>query len=192
MIEISPFIAAISTVIAAIFLWKVVWGIPLISGYGVGQRKDNNMPELFTEDKVRAPMPQKEVIIVSGTLHRSHWNQKPWIQWLEKIYKEKNMTTKVVTGPDNDRESKDAIKKLVEEGAIELRNLEEKETMHFFIIDGDWAHIEEKHIGDEIPDGIRVKHLFSGPRKELLRRFEILWNKAKPVTTENVENIFAS
>ena len=48
MIEILPFIAALSTVIAAIFIWKVVWGIPLISGYGVGQRKCK-ITDLFKE-----------------------------------------------------------------------------------------------------------------------------------------------
>lgn len=193
MIEIPPFIAALFTVIVAMVLWIVVLGIPFISGYGVGQRKYNSMKKLFTETKEKVPTPQKEVIIVSGNLHSEHWTQKPWIQWLEKVHKEKNITTKVVTGPPpNDRESRDAIKKLVEEGAIELKSLEERETMHFFIIDENWAHIEEKHIGPDIPEGIRVKHLFPGPRKELHRRFEMLWNKAKPVTSENVGNIFAS
>ena len=48
MIEISPFIAALSTVIAAIFFWKVVLGMPLISGYGVGQRKCK-ITDLFKE-----------------------------------------------------------------------------------------------------------------------------------------------
>ena len=192
IIEISPIIAALSTVIAAIVLWKVVFGIPLISGYGVGQRKDNNMKELITEDKVGVPMPQREVIIVSGNLHSGHWSKKPWIQWLEKIHKEQNINIKVITGPDNDKASMNMIKKLVDGGAIELKNIERRETMHFFIIDEDWAHIEKKHIGPEIPGGIRVKHLFPGPRRELCGRFEKLWKEAKPVTPKNIESIFAS
>lgn len=84
------------------------------------------------------------------------------------------------------------IKELLEKGAIELKKLENKETMHFFIIDEDWAHIEEKHTGPKIPKGIRVEHLFPGTRIKMLRRFEMLWNKAKPVTLENIENIFTS
>lgn len=48
MIEISPFIVAISTVIFAAFIWKVVLGIPFISGYGVGQRKCK-ITDLFKE-----------------------------------------------------------------------------------------------------------------------------------------------
>ena len=39
MIEIPPSIAAIFVVILAIFLWRVVFGIPFIYAYGVGQRK---------------------------------------------------------------------------------------------------------------------------------------------------------
>lgn len=89
-----PVIAAVFTVILAGILWKVVLGIPLISGYGVGQRGDNNMENLFTEDVEKVPTPQRAVIIVSGNLHRGHWTQEPWIRWLEKVHKEKDITTK--------------------------------------------------------------------------------------------------
>lgn len=44
-------IAALSTVIAAIVLWKVVFGIPLTSGYGVGQRKTEGVHTLFMTKK---------------------------------------------------------------------------------------------------------------------------------------------
>lgn len=192
LIELLPIIAAILTVIFAGILWKVVLGISFISGYGVGQRGDNNMEKLFIGDVEKVPMPQRAVIIVSGTLHRDHWTQESWIHWLEKAHKEKGITTKIVTGPHNDKESMDRIKELLKKEAIELKTLENKETMHFLIIDEDWAHIEEKHTGSEIPNGIRVEHLFPGPRIKMLRRFEMLWNKAKPVTLENLENIFTS
>ena len=192
IIEMLPIIAAILTVIFAGILWKVVLGISFISGYGVGQRGDNNMEKLFIGDVEKVPTPQRAVVVVSGNLHRDHWTQESWIRWLEKVHKEKNITTKIVTGPRNDKESMGMIKELLEKGAIELKKLENKETMHFLIIDEDWAHIEEKHIGPKIPNGIRVEHLFPGPRIKMLRRFEMLWNKAKPITLENLENSFTS
>jgi hypothetical protein len=198
---LMPFIIATAVVTLAAILWKVVFGISFISGYGVGQKGGNNLKTLFTEDKKKVPIhqrdnivptPQREVIIVSGSLHSEHWTQDSWIQWLEMVHEKKDITPKVVTGPHNDKESKDRIKELLEKGAIELKKLENKETKHFFIIDKDWAHIEEKHTGPEIPGGIRVKHLYPGSRKELCGKFEMLWNKAKPVTLDNIENIFNS
>ena len=66
MIEITPFIAALSTVIVAIVLWKGVFGIPLISGYGVGQRKTKGLHTLF--------MTKKE--LMKYKKHGKHWRIK--------------------------------------------------------------------------------------------------------------------
>lgn len=191
MSEMLPFIVAILTVIFAGILWRFVFRIPFVSGYGVGQRSDNSVELLFKEHKERVPAPQREVIHLCGTLNSKLWKQNSWIQWLNNI-KEKEVPARVITGPNVDVESKEIVKEMIAKKAIELRILEKSEEMHLLIIDKDWAHIEESHIGRKIPKGLCVKHLFPGTQRGLYEKFEKLWNKAKPVAIENIENIFTS
>ncbi len=86
--------------------------------------------------------------------------------------------------------SKEIVKEMIDKKAIELRILEEREEMHLLIIDKDWAHIEESHVGSKIPKGLCVKHLFPGTQRGLCEKFEALWNVANPVTLENIDNVF--
>jgi hypothetical protein len=186
----EPFVVAILTVIVAGILWKFVFRIPFVSGYGVGQRSDNSVESLFKEHKERVPAPQREVIHLCGSLNSKLWKQDSWIQWLNDVKEKAEITTRVIAGPRVDTQSKDIIKEMIDKNAIELRILEKREEMHLLIVDRDWAHIEECHVGRKIPKGLCVKHLFPGAQRVLYEKFEELWNKAKPVAIENIENIF--
>ncbi len=93
-----PFVIAILIAIGAAILWRFVFGIPFVSGYGVGQRSDNSVESLFKEHIERVPTPQGEVIHLCGTLNSKLWKLDTWIHWLNDI-KEKEIPARVITGP---------------------------------------------------------------------------------------------
>lgn len=50
----ETYIVAISIYIIAAIVWRFVFGIPFISGYGVGQRKTEGLHTLFmTKEELR-------------------------------------------------------------------------------------------------------------------------------------------
>ncbi len=191
MMEIQPFIVAAVIVILAGILWKFVFKLPFIMGYGLGQREGNSLETLFKEHQEAVPSPQREVVHLCGRMNNLIWKQESWIKWLNDL-KEKKITARVIAGPEIDKESQEIIKEMIENGVITLRILTNREETHFLIIDEDWAHIEEKHIGREVPSGVCVKHLFPGIRKGLINKFELLWSEAKQATSENIEKNFSS
>ena len=54
-------IVALCTVIIAMFLWRIVFGIPFMQGYGVGQRKTKGLHTLFmAKEELRGLKKQKK------------------------------------------------------------------------------------------------------------------------------------
>jgi hypothetical protein len=191
MNELTIFLVAVITAIAAGIIWKYVLGMPFIAGYGLGQKRDNSLKLLFEEHFEMVPNPQREIIHLCGRLNSKLWKQQSWIEWLRKAHNDYQVTARILAGPDDlDLESMEYVRQLLEEEVIEVRIRGEKEEKHWLVVDGDWAHIEEKHEGREIPPGLNVKHLFPGVQKSFYKRFNILWDSSKPITLQNLSKIF--
>lgn len=177
-------VAFLITGIGAV-LWKAM-GYDFGPAYGRGQKWNRGIQKEILETK-----PKKEVIIVSGGFYSERWEEEKFKEWINATGKDTEV--RVVTGPFNERECKDTIQKWVKGGTINLRKLEEAEYEHFLIIDGDVAHIEERHIPGREPEGtILVKNLYPESRAYFHNRFEELWKKGEQINEGNIENLFSS
>ena len=177
-------VAFLITAVGAV-LWKAM-GYSFGPAYGRGQKENRGIQKRILECK-----PKNEVIIVSGGFYSERWEDRDFKRWIEAAGK--NTEVRVVTGPFNERECENTIQKWVKDGTITLRKLEGPEYEHFLIIDEEVAHIEERHIPGEEPEGtIFVRKLYPESWTYFHNRFEELWKMGEQIKEGNIKNLFSS